>query len=101
MNPSSTEFETEPLENANETFREFISFFRDLVIILIIVLFIRGFVVTPFRINGDSMKSSYHDKEYILVDKFSYTNFPVQYASDSSGSRSWVASILGSLPIHI
>ena len=59
---------------------EFITFFRDLVIILIIVLFIRAFIVTPFRINGSSMESNYHDKEYILVDKFSYTNLPAEYS---------------------
>ncbi len=60
------------IEETNKTFKIFINFFRDLVIILLIVVLIRTFLVTPFRINGSSMESSYHDKEYILVDKFSY-----------------------------
>lgn len=65
-------FTEEELEETNKTFRIFIDFFRDLVIILIIVVLVRTLLVTPFRINGSSMESSYHDKEYILVDKFSY-----------------------------
>ena len=69
---SAPTFETEKLEEGNQTVREIASFARDLVIILIIVLFVRSFIVTPFRINGSSMEESYHDREYILVDKFSY-----------------------------
>lgn len=63
------------VEETNSVMYEFIGFFRDLIIILLIVIFIRSFIVTPFRINGSSMEDSYHDKEYILVNKFSYLNF--------------------------
>ncbi len=75
----STEFRTEELDDTNNTFHEFISFFRDLIIILIIVILIRIFLITPFRINGTSMEESYHEKEYILVNKLSYLNFPDTY----------------------
>ena len=68
----SEHFSEHEIEETNKTFKIFINFFRDLVIILIIVIIIRTFLVTPFKINGSSMESSYHDKEYILVDKFSY-----------------------------
>lgn len=68
----SDTFTAKELEETNKTFRIFINFFRDLVIILLIVVIIRTILVTPFRINGSSMESSHHDKEYILVDKFSY-----------------------------
>jgi signal peptidase I len=68
-------FEIQELEETNSTFREFIRFFRDLIIIFFIVILIRVFLVTPFRINGSSMEPSYHDKEYILVDKYSYLDF--------------------------
>jgi signal peptidase I len=71
-----TEFQTEELTETNSTFQEFITFFRDLIVILIIVILIRIFLITPFRINGTSMEESYHEKEYILVDKLSYLNFP-------------------------
>lgn len=47
-------------------------FLKDLTIIIIIVLIIRGFLVMPFQINGDSMRESYYDKEFIIVDRLSY-----------------------------
>ena len=74
-----SQFETETLEDSNKTLQEFIAFLRDLVIIFLIVITIRVFIVTPFRINGSSMETSYHDKEYIIVDKFSYLNMPVLF----------------------
>jgi signal peptidase I len=77
----SDSFETESIEESNKTLQEFISFLRDLVIIFLIVITIRVFIVTPFRINGSSMETSYHDKEYIIVDKFSYLNMPVVYSN--------------------
>lgn len=79
MQKDTSGFYTEELSETSETFREFIKFLRDLVIIIIIVILIRIFLITPFRINGSSMEESYHDREYILVDKFSYLNFPETY----------------------
>jgi len=52
-----------------------------------VVFFIRAFIITPFQINGQSMEASYHDKEFILVDKFSYLDFS-QDTLDGTGS-SW------------
>ena len=52
--------------------QDFIRFFRDLVIVLIIAMIIRFAVVTPFTISGSSMENSYHDGESIIVNKFSY-----------------------------
>ena len=103
MNEPIETFETEEIGEGNKTMREFISFFRDLVIILLIVLFIRGFFVTPFRINGSSMETSYHDKEYIIVDKFSYLNLPMTYSENSTGSvwNSMTESVLRHIPVHI
>lgn len=46
--------------------------FKDLLIIIIIVLSIRFFIAMPFKISGDSMKDSYYDEEFIIVDRFSY-----------------------------
>ena len=50
---------------------EVIDFFKDLIIIVVIVLFIRHFFAMPFQINGQSMYSSYYDKEFIIVDRLS------------------------------
>ena len=47
-------------------------FLKDLIIIVLIVLAIRTFLAMPFQINGQSMYSSYYDKEFIIVDRLSY-----------------------------
>lgn len=58
---------------SNENFTgEVLDFLKDLTIIVVIVLVIRTFFVMPFQINGQSMYESYYDKEFIIVDRFSY-----------------------------
>ena len=52
--------------------RETLEFIRDLIIIVLIVVFIRSYLFMPFQINGQSMYDSYYDKEFIIVDRFSY-----------------------------
>ena len=89
MQETTEEFRTEELSESNKTIREVIGFLRDLVIIFIIVIFIRSFIVTPFRINGSSMETSYHDKEYIIVDKFSYLNLPVTHGENLQSTGLW------------
>lgn len=90
------------IEEVNGTFSEYISFFRDFIIILVVVILIRIFIVTPFQINGQSMESSYHNKEFILVDKLSYLNF----SSDMQSYRDnptwgWMIQLWQSIPVHI
>lgn len=49
------------------------------------------------------MENSYHDKEYIIVDKFSYLNLPVTFADDTRGNT-WdtlSSTLLKNIPIHI
>ncbi len=105
MTNHSETFETQEISEGNKTLREFISFFRDLIIILLVVLFVRWFFVTPFRINGSSMEESYHDKEYIIVDKFSYLDLPVTYGKTVGQIEGlWTKitdSILQKIPLHI
>ncbi len=102
MSQAETPFIETDLREINSTFSEFIIFLRDFVLILIVVFFIRTFVITPFQINGASMEASYHDKEFILVDKFSYLDF-AQDMSDPADSPIWayVTSIWQKIPIHI
>ena len=61
---------------------EVFDFLKDLVIIWIIVLLIRTFLAEPFQISGQSMYASYYDKEFIIVDRFSYLNIPKVKDSD-------------------
>lgn len=63
--------EEKPQEEISFT-DEVVDFFKDLIVIVLIVLFIRTFLAMPFQINGQSMYSSYYDKEFIIVDRLSY-----------------------------
>jgi signal peptidase I len=56
---------------------EIIDFFKDLIWIVIIVVIIRTFLAEPFQISGQSMADSYYNKEFIIVDRFSYLDIPM------------------------
>ncbi len=58
--------------------KEVLDFFKDLVVIVVIVLIIRTFLAMPFQINGQSMYSSYYDKEFIIIDRLSYRIWKVE-----------------------
>lgn len=51
---------------------EILDFFKDLLIIVVVVVIIRNFIAMPFQISGQSMYSSYYDREFIIVDRISY-----------------------------
>ena len=42
------------------------------VIIIILVVLIRSFLISPFRVIGSSMSDTLHSNEFILIDKLSY-----------------------------
>lgn len=42
------------------------------LIALVIVLPVRYYLIQPFFVKGSSMVPNFHDKEYILVDKWTY-----------------------------
>ncbi|MFA6090685.1 MAG: signal peptidase I [Candidatus Gracilibacteria bacterium] len=80
VSSTSTEETTPIAEIPNEEpsktpFHEIIEFFRDIIIILVVVIFVRTYIAAPFQISGSSMEESYHDREFILVNKFSYADF--------------------------
>lgn len=60
------------LKEEKPKMQEFIEFIRDLIIIIFFVFIIRSYLVAPFQIQWTSMENSYHDKEFILVNKLSY-----------------------------
>jgi len=68
---SKENIEKENIKEENNITKEVIDFFKDLVIIVVVVKIITMFLVSIFIINGQSMYSSYYDKEFILVDRFS------------------------------
>ena len=45
--------------------------------IIIVVKLVQGFLIQPFIVDGGSMLPTYHNQEFLLVDKFSYyTHLP-------------------------
>ena len=40
--------------------------------IIIFIVLLRSFVITPVRVNGDSMETTLHDKEIMLLNKIDY-----------------------------
>lgn len=76
--PSSLpEYNKEVEEGYKSLKHEVIDFLKDLVIIVCIVLFIRTFIMLPFQISGQSMYDSYYDREFIIVDRLSFLDFPI------------------------
>jgi signal peptidase I len=58
----------------NTTTRETLAFVRDITIVILLVVLIRTYVFAPFAISGHSMESSFHDGEFILVNKWNYAH---------------------------
>lgn len=75
---SSKKAEAKVIEEEKDFIGEVKDFMKDLVIIVLLVLFIRTFLAMPFQINGQSMYSSYYDKEFIIVDRLSYRIWDIQ-----------------------
>lgn len=101
-----SEPESPEIQETNETMSDIIKFFKEITILIIIILLIRSFLITPFRISGQSMEPNYHNGEYILVDKWSYLNFATHFdglrdTTQSGGFVNGVINILEKIPIHI
>lgn len=62
------------MENKKEGWNksEILDFFKDLIFIIVVVVVIRSFIAMPFQISGQSMYSSYYDREFIIVDRLTY-----------------------------
>lgn len=63
------------IKNHNK-FKEFGFFLLDILynaaIIILLVVLIRSYVISPFRVVGSSMDDTLHDQEFIIIDKLSY-----------------------------
>ena len=52
----------------NEKVKELIGY----VIVIIIVLLVKQFIITPIRVNQNSMNNTLYDKDIMILDKISY-----------------------------
>lgn len=48
--------------------REFVPY----IIVVIVVLLIKRFIISPIRVNGSSMESTLHDKDIMLLNEIGY-----------------------------
>lgn len=51
-----------------EKYKEILSY----IIIIIIVLLIKHYIITPIKVNGNSMNNTLKDKDIMILDKISY-----------------------------
>ena len=52
----------------NEKLKEVLSY----VIVIILVLLVKQFIITPIKVNGASMNDTLYDKDIMILDKISY-----------------------------
>ena len=52
----------------NDKIKEIIEF----IIVIVIVLLVKQFIVTPIRVNQSSMNNTLYDKDIMILDKISY-----------------------------
>ncbi len=66
----------EPVSKIRQRLRETVLFLLDVLynatVIIILVVLIRTFLISPFRVVGSSMADTLQNKEFILIDKLSY-----------------------------
>ncbi len=55
-------------EKKKNYFKEFLPY----LIIIIVVLFIKSFIMSPIKVNGASMDPTLHDSDIMLLDEVSY-----------------------------
>jgi signal peptidase I len=48
--------------------------FKILIIALLIIVPFRAFIAEPFVVSGSSMLPNYHNRDYLIIDRFSYRN---------------------------
>lgn len=54
---------------------KFLSFFKEIIgyiIIILLIILIKSYVVSPIRVNGTSMYPTLHDKDIMLLNKINY-----------------------------
>lgn len=49
-----------------------LSVIQKIALVIIVAFIIRSFIIQPFIIEGRSMEPSYHNNQFILIDKISY-----------------------------
>lgn len=56
----------------SKTFSFILELVKTLIISLTIILPIRYFIIQPFYVKGASMEPNFHDKDYLIINEFTY-----------------------------
>ena len=66
------------------------------VVIIIFVILIRTFIITPIRVNGDSMDPTLKDKEIMILKKYDndYDRFDIVVVDDSVEGSNLIKRII-------
>ncbi len=65
--------EQEAGQNSAQTVGSFVwELIRIFLLALVIIIPLRVFIAEPFIVSGSSMRPTYHDREYLIIDKLSY-----------------------------
>ena len=60
------------MENFKWFLKYILEILQDAILIIAIVVLVRYFVISPFQVNWASMKETFHNWDYIFVEKLSY-----------------------------
>ena len=58
--------------------KKFLKEYIPYVVIIILVIIVKVYVVTPIRVNGPSMNDTLHDKDIMILDEISYRFRPIK-----------------------
>lgn len=70
--PTTPGHHTHPKEHAPKKENFFLELFKIIVIAVLIVAPIRIYIAQPFVVSGASMDPTFHNGEYLIVDRLSY-----------------------------
>ena len=56
------------MDKVKKFFKENIGY----ILVIILVLLVKAYVVSPIRVNGDSMNNTLYDKDIMILDEISY-----------------------------
>lgn len=51
---------------------DLIEFIKTLAVAIVVMLFIRFYIIQPFSVKGSSMEPNFYEGEYLIVDEVSY-----------------------------
>ncbi len=67
-------------ENKEKSQNKVVKFIKELVpyiIIVVVVIFVKNYIVAPIQVNGESMYSTLHDGDIMILNRLAYKRYGV------------------------